>query len=73
MRTATGVWVKESGTGIWHAVVSDLNGGGYVVRCGWDVAPLVLTEIWTVHAGEPGPPVFERCQWCEAAAGITGR
>ena len=64
------IWVKEPVSHTWHGLSVPPGSSGYRTGCGLELDPLVGNVIWPVHPGEPGPPEFERCQWCEAAGVI---
>ncbi len=64
------LWAKEPGSRIWHGLIDRTADANYKAGCGWELAPLISNMLWPVHPGEPGPPEFERCQWCEAADAI---
>jgi hypothetical protein len=63
-------WVQEPGSRIWHGLTDNPDGFTTRAGCGWEPDAMVRKTIWPVHPSEPGPPEFERCQWCAAAAVI---
>jgi hypothetical protein len=64
------IWVREPASHVWHGVSGRPAHSGYRAGCGWDLPLGIKYDFWPVRAGEPGPPEFERCQWCEAARAV---
>jgi len=66
------LWVREPNRRVWHGFVDSAPSAYDTAGCGWEPPAIGATAIWPVGPGDPGPPEFERCQWC-AAAGVIGQ
>jgi hypothetical protein len=66
------IWVREPSRKTWHGFINDPPSATDTAGCGWEPFAIGAKAIWPVGPGDPGPPEFERCQWCEAA-GVIGQ